>query len=123
MKDKLSMEVVSIETNGELLSNVPHQTIEDMAVIYRCVLDGNEDGMASLMVTNAMLENYGVSKEQLHMDAMKNAPEIKPVVIKGMTEMMQEIMGDDFATFGMDISPEEEVMLSQQCQIKCMEQV
>lgn len=35
MKSKLVMEVVSAETNAELLETVPHKDIEDMAVVYR----------------------------------------------------------------------------------------
>lgn len=110
MKDKLAMEVVSLETNAEMLVNVPHQNIEDMAVIYRCVLESGEEGMASVVVSNAMLDTFGVSKEQLHADAMANAPEIKPAVIKGMNEVMQEMMGDEFASLGLDMNPADEMM-------------
>lgn len=47
MKDKLVMEVVSIEANQDLLANVPHKEMEDMAVVYRFVLDSNDDGRAT----------------------------------------------------------------------------
>ena len=110
MKEKLAMEVVSVETNADMLAKIPHQQIEDMAVIYRCVLSSGEEGMSSVVVTNAMLESFGVTPEQLHADALENAPEIKPAVIKGMTEMMQEMMGEDFASLGLDIIPTEEMM-------------
>ena len=110
MKEKLAMEVVSSEANTELLSKIPHQQIEDMAVIYRCVLTTGEEGMSSVVVTNAMLDTFGVTAEQLHADAMENAPEIKPAVIKGMTEVMQEMMGEDLASIGFDINPADEVM-------------
>lgn len=110
MKEKLAMEVVSIEANADLLNKIPHQQIEDMAVIYRCVLTSGEEGMSSVVVTNAMLNTFGVTAEQLHADAMENAPEIKPAVIKGMTEVMQEMMGNDFASIGFDINPADEVM-------------
>lgn len=111
MKDKLAMEVVSVDTNADLLQNVPHHNIEDMAVIYRCVLSNEQDGMASIVVTNAMLDTFGVTQEQLHADALANAPEIKPAVITGMSEMMKQMMGDEeFALIGMDIAPADEVM-------------
>ena len=42
MKDKLVMEVVSAETNKEMLENVPHQNIEDMADVYRFVLNSDD---------------------------------------------------------------------------------
>ena len=54
MKEKLAMEVVSIEANADLLNKIPHQQIEDMAVIYRCVLTSGEEGMSSVVVTNAI---------------------------------------------------------------------
>ncbi len=110
MKDKLAMEVVSSEANAELLSTVPHQNMEDMAVVYRFVLGKDDNGMASVVVTNSMLESYGVTPEQLHMDALKNAPAIKPVVIQGMTELMTEMMGDDFAALGLAMDPADEKM-------------
>ena len=52
MKEKLAMEVVSAEVNKEMLETVPHQNIEDMAVVYRFVLSSNDDGIASILVTN-----------------------------------------------------------------------
>ncbi len=58
MKEKLAMEVVSIEANADLLNKIPHQQIEDMAVIYRCVLTTGEEGMSSVVVTNAMLGGF-----------------------------------------------------------------
>lgn len=43
--------------------------------------------------TNQLLENMGVTPEQLHADAMENAPQIKPVEIKVMSEVLAEMMG------------------------------
>ena len=93
MKEKLAMEVVSTETNKEMLETVPHKDIEDMAVVYRFVLSSDDTGRASILVTNQLLDSMGVSPEQLHADAMENAPQIKPVEIKGMSEVMAEMMG------------------------------
>ena len=93
MKEKLAMEVVSAEANKEMLETVPHQNIEDMAVVYRLVLNSDDEGRASILLTNQLIESMGVTPEQLHADAMENAPQIKPVEIKGMREVMAEMMG------------------------------
>ena len=93
MKEKLAMEVVSAEANKEMLETVPHQNIEDMAVVYRLVLNSDDEGRASILLTNQLIESMGVTPEQLHADAMENAPQIKPVEIKGMSEVMAEMMG------------------------------
>lgn len=110
MKEKLAMEVVSAEANKEMLETVPHQNMEDMAVVYRFVLSSDDDGRASILVTNQLLENMGVTPEQLHADAMENAPQIKPVEIKGMSEVMAEMMGVEQAEMmGLfPVAPEDE---------------
>lgn len=110
MKEKLAMEVVSAETNKEMLETVPHQNIEDMAVVYRFVLSSDDDGRASILVTNQLIENMGVTPEQLHADAMENAPVIKPIEIKGMSEVMAEMLGIEQAEMMgiFPVAPEDE---------------
>lgn len=111
MKEKLCMEVVSAERNAGLLEKVPHQYIEDMAVVYRFVMESTEDGRATILLTNHLIERYGITAEQLHADALENAPVIKPSVIKGMNEVMLEMMGPDAtAMFGMEEMPQDEMM-------------
>ena len=112
MKEKLAMEVVSAEANKDMLQNVPHQNMEDMAVVYRFVLNSDEDGRASILVTNQILDHMGVTPEQLHADALENAPQIKPAEIKGMSEVMAEMMGyDQAAMMGIvPVAPEDEQM-------------
>ena len=100
MKDKLVMEVVSTESNAEVLANVPHKEMEDMSVVYRMLVDegpSSDDGRATVLVTNNLLDQFGVTAEQLYTDAMENAPELKPAVIQGMSEIMMEMMGREQA--------------------------
>ena len=112
MKEKLAMEVVSAETNKEMLETIPHKMMEDMAVVYRFVLNSDEDGRSSILVTNKMIENFGITAEELHADAMENAPQLKPVEIKGMSEVLAELMGVEQAEMmGMGpVAPEDEQM-------------
>ena len=112
MKGKLAMEVVSAETNKEMLETIPHKMMEDMAVVYRFVLNSDEDGRSSILVTNKMIENFGITAEELHADAMENAPQLKPVEIKGMSEVLAELMGVEQAEMmGVGpVAPEDEQM-------------
>ena len=73
MKSTLAMEVVSAERNDDLLETVPHKDIEDMAVVYRFVIGETSQGSGTILVTNKMLDNYGITPDQLHEDAVKNA--------------------------------------------------
>ena len=96
MKEKLAMEVVAFDRNTELLSKVPHKQIEDMAVVYRFVVDTQGKERGTILITNHLLEKMQITKEQLQEDALKNAPQLRPVVLKGMSEMMVELMGEEF---------------------------
>ena len=87
------MEVVSAQRNAELLEKVPHKEIEDMAVVYRFVVDSGDDGRGSILITNQMLDNYGSTAEQLHQDALEFAPVMRPAVIQTMAETLLEMMG------------------------------
>ena len=60
MKEKLAMEVVSAEANKEMLETVPHQNMEDMAVVYRFVVNSDDEGRASILVTNQLLESIRI---------------------------------------------------------------
>ncbi len=95
MKATLSMEVVSAGRNAELLDKVPHKDLEDMAVVYRFVVGDSENGRGSILITNQLLDSYGISAEQLHEDALKYAPVMRPAVIQTMTETLLEMMGPD----------------------------
>lgn len=106
MKSKLSMEVVSAEKNADFLENVPHERMEDMAVVYRFVLDSSDSGNGTILVTNQMLDQYGITKEQLKNDAMENAPEIRPSEIRGMSEVMSELAPGMLP----EVAPEDEQM-------------
>ena len=69
--------------------------MEDMAVVYRFVLESNEESRSSILVTNNIIDKLGVTPEQLKMDAMEIAPEHRPAVIQGMNELMIQLMGEE----------------------------
>lgn len=81
MKNKLAMEVVSAERNAKMLQNVPHEQMEDIAVVYRLVLNSSKGASSTVLVTNDLMDKFGITHEQLHDDAMKNAPLIRPAEI------------------------------------------
>lgn len=109
MRTKLVLEVVSAEANKELLETVPHKLLEDMAIIYR--FDAREiagDG-ASIVLTNELLKRFGVTAEQVHQDAVKFAPQNRPLEIKGMGEVLAAQMGvEDPSILGFDYDAEDE---------------
>ena len=111
MKERISMEVVGYERNAEMLSKVPHERMEDMAVIYRFELNLENESRSTILITHSLLEKMGVTYEQLREDAVKNAPELRPAVIKGMSEVILEMMGEEaIEEYGVEPFISEEMM-------------
>ena len=93
VKGNLMMQVIPVEPNKEKLEQLPHKTIEDIAVVYRIDVSDSRHHNASVLVTNQMLEKFGITPEQLHMDAVISQMETHPPTLKNMSEMMAEMSG------------------------------
>ena len=65
MKRSLMVQLVSTEKNKEMLSRVPHKEMADMSMIYRFDLGDTGNSNATILVTNQMLQNYGITPDQL----------------------------------------------------------
>lgn len=104
-KNLLCFEVVGTEQNADMLANIPHTDMENMSMVYRLQLDSNAQGTSTILITNAMMEQYGITKDQLHADAMENAPEIRPASFKTMAEVMAEMMGMPIEMMPQDMAP------------------
>ncbi|MCD7955255.1 MAG: DUF5688 family protein [Lachnospiraceae bacterium] len=92
-RENLTVELVGREQNREILAGIPHRDMEDMALIYRVTTSSHEAGDASVVVTNELLEAYGITPEQLHQYALENAAEKQPFMIVTMESMMNRLMG------------------------------
>ena len=93
VKEKLFICVSSAEKNEEMLQNVPHQMREDLAITYHISVSVDDVGVGSTTITNDILKHYGISEEQLHEDAMKNSPHVRPIHVMVMGSMIEQLMG------------------------------
>lgn len=93
MKSSLMVHLVGREGNETMLEKIPHQDMEDMAVVYWLDFGMTEEGRATALITNGLLASYGISQEQLHRDAVEQAVRKQPFEIKGMSEILEELMG------------------------------
>jgi hypothetical protein len=101
VKDKLFIRVSNADTNRDTLENAPHMIQEDLAVTYHVVVNIGESDIASMMVTNQLLEKYGITQEQLHADAMKSSPVLFPAKVESMSDVMKRMMMADMQSSGM----------------------
>lgn len=99
MKEKLTLQMIPIAGNEEKLSEIPHRAVEDMALVYRFEMESNEQGSASILVTNNMLQTYDITANQLHSDALEAALENHPATLRNMNEVLRDMMGDAAGMF------------------------
>lgn len=93
VKDQLVIQVIPTEPNAEKLATVPHKTIEDIAVVYRIDVSDSRHHDASVLITNQMLDQFGITPEQLHQDAVASQMEHRAPTLKNMSDMMAEMSG------------------------------
>lgn len=66
--------LINTEMNRELLENAPHREFFDLSVIYRlAVLDADGKGYATALITNELMEELGVTAEELDQLAEENS--------------------------------------------------
>lgn len=70
VKPHLFIRVDRVEGNENILENVPHCQMEDLALTYHVLLNKDGEGISKAMITNSWLEILGVTQEQLHQDAL-----------------------------------------------------
>ena len=92
VKDMLTLEVVGKDQNAEILQSVPHRELEDLAAVYRIALGETENGNATVLITNEILRNYGITQDQLHQDALDAAQRTMKYSIRSMDEVLREMV-------------------------------
>lgn len=96
MKDKLFLNVVNADKYQNLLVTVHHQRIEDLAVLYRCMVHSSDNGMGTILVNNRILDTWGISEETLHEQAQQNMNNLFTPEFHTMEYVISELMEQPF---------------------------
>lgn len=94
VKDKLTFKICHAERRASFLETVPYTQVSDLAVTYFIEIADNGVDTAGFTVTNELLETYGISKEQLHEDALKAMAKTDPPKLYSMAEMFKKTHPD-----------------------------
>ena len=79
VKNRIIFTVINGEKNREILEEVPHRVFLDLAVIYRIVVKEEWNACSSMRVTKVLLEQWGITEEELFETAKENMKYIMPV--------------------------------------------
>lgn len=92
-KEMLFPELIPQKGNEAVLSTVPHEKVEDMAVVFCLDLHSESGMMMSTRVNRAILDGFGVTADQIKQDALENAPHTHPASLRSMREVLGDMMG------------------------------
>lgn len=91
-KNNIIFKIINAKKNEEYLKNYPHVLIYDMAVI--CVYYNNEKEI-SINISNEMLKQWGITKDELIDYVKNNNNDTDNYVIMSMTDLMEEIFREN----------------------------
>ena len=113
VRGKIGIEVVGVEQNVEKLQEIPHRIIcEDLAIVYRIFF---EDEGESALVTNNLLRSMSITEDELHSLAISNALKTRPMTIRPLFDVMQDILGIESP-----IERDEDIMFVATTKDKCL---
>ncbi len=78
MKDRIFFKLVNAERNQRLLGELPHCITEDFALIFGCLIEHGEEGIASVRVDNRVFKRWNIGMEDLARLAMENTIRMFP---------------------------------------------
>lgn len=89
--DKIFFTVVNRDKNKELLKEIPHRELLDLAVVYKIHVNMIEGSTGSIQIKNEFLKMWGVQEETLYQLAMKNTEKLFGTCLRGMNELLVEM--------------------------------
>ena len=92
VKDKIFVAFINKQRNAEKLLDIPYTEMEDLAVIYKVMLTSSKEGAATITISNPMMEQWGITKEELHALSIENSRRILPPEVLPLGKMVGKIM-------------------------------
>ena len=90
VRGKIEMTVINKAWNADAISGIPHMDFLDLVLYCRVIIDKNENGVASTIVQNHMLKEWGISEEALWETAFSNL-KTEEFDIKDLNEVLRFI--------------------------------
>lgn len=106
-KDNIICKLINYESNKNILKDMPHRRVEDLAIIYQVrVSEFSESEIATVKLSNAHMEMLGVDEETLYKVGMENTKRILPAHLEDMLGFLKSEMSLDMAN-ALDMDQEE----------------
>ena len=104
--DKVIYKLINYHQNRELLEEIPHIRLCDLAIIFCLLVEQSGNYLATVVICKEHMERWGMDTQMLMELAKKNTKRLLPAKIRNMSEVMQEIarnyLGNDTEKTALD---------------------
>lgn len=91
-KSQIAYKLIHLEKNQTLLGDIPFIPHLDLAIVFFLLLETTEKGSATILITNDMLDYWGVSLEHIYCLATENTPRLLHANFSPICEVIQELL-------------------------------
>jgi len=93
VKDLVTVRVIGVSRNTELLQDIPCRLHGDIALIYQVSMTAPDNTLMTVRITNDLMDRYGITEPQLYDAAMENSQRMQKVTCRPMGEVIGDLMG------------------------------
>lgn len=87
-RENIIFQLINTEQNKKLLNDVPHREFLDLSIIYRMVIKIDEYGMRSAVISNDIVQEFGMDETELYNCAIENTKRILKPTVTSMYDMI-----------------------------------
>ncbi|MBO4626789.1 MAG: hypothetical protein J5645_02270 [Lachnospiraceae bacterium] len=113
IKDRIQFKLMNLPLNRDMLSNMPHVEIGDLAVGFQWTVDTDDRRVGTVRITDDQAATWGVTTEELTELALRNSARDLPPVLRSIEDVLLDILnasetaGEDTASAAERKSSEE----------------
>lgn len=109
IRNNIVVKLINKKMNRKFLKGKVYRPFKDLAIIFYVLIRQDIEGMLSVAVTESMMEQWGVSFNDLFEKAMKNMYEKFPIQIESLSAVVEGVAEE----IGIDLESEEDTDLSE----------
>ena len=94
VKQRIIFRLVNYAANKELLNEVPHRRILDLAVVYHCLVESTPEADATILIHNHHMESWKVTEYVLYHAALENTPCLQKACVVNMEQVCQSMISE-----------------------------
>lgn len=92
-KDNIICKLINYDLNKEVLDNIPHKRVEDLAIVYMISVNKFMGEYATVLIRDELLALYDKSIDELDTIAKENIKKICPPILEDMLSILGAYAG------------------------------